>query len=284
MRNHWFFPALALIMLASAAPVFGQESASALAVARRSPLPVAESREQLPQGTVIPVLLETTLDPRRSKAGQRVVATLGQDISLANEGVIRVRSKLLGQVTQVGGDSGRATLTVRFDRILPRKGNAPVALDVRLRAIASPLEVADSGQTTTTSIGWDNPPAVWTTVQIGGDVVYRGGGQVVNLSGETVGKPVHGGLFTQWSGVLAQVSNPAGSACQNLPLSRRPQSVWIFSADACGVYGLKGVLSYRNLASGEILFSAPQQVKIPGGSALLLTVATPTSSTLAAEQ
>jgi hypothetical protein len=81
------------------------------------------------------------------------------------------------------------------------------------------------------------------------------------------------------------VSNPAGSACQNLPLSTSPQSVWIFSASACGVYGLgfQGV-RYENLANGEIVFSAPQRVKIPGGSAFLLTVASRTPSALAAEQ
>jgi hypothetical protein len=167
---------------------------------------------------------------------------------------------------------------VRFERILPRKGNAPLAHNTRLRAIASPVAVADSGQTTTDNIGVHNPSAVWTTVQIGGDVVYRGGGPVVNSFGQTVGGPVHGGFFNQWSGVLANVSNPAGSPCQNLPLSARPQSLWIFSANACGVYGLgfRGVVGYENLASGEILFSAPQRVKIPGGSALLLTVATQT--------
>jgi hypothetical protein len=284
MRSHWLFPAIVLAVFAAAAPLSGQSAVVNTLQNKAALLPVAESGEQLPPGTVIPVLLETTLDSLRGKAGQRVVATIGQTISLG-ERVIRVRSKLLGQVTEVSGDSGRATLAVRFDRLLPRKSNTPLPLDVLLRAVASPMAVADSGRTTTDGIGWNNPPAVWTTVQIGGDVVYRGGGPVANSFGETVGEPVHGGLFTQWSGVLARVSNPAGSACQNLPLSTSPQSVWIFSASACGVYGLgfHGV-SYENLASGEILFSAPQRVKIPGGSAFLLTVAGRTPSALAAEQ
>lgn len=283
MRSHWLFPAMILAVLAAAAPLSGQSAVVNTLQNKAAPLPITASADQLPPGTVIPVLLETTLDSRSGKAGQRVVATIGQTISLGDR-VILVRSKLLGQVTEVSGNSGRATLAVRFDRLLPRKSNTPLPLDVLLRAVASPMAVADSGGTTTVGMGWNNSPAVWTTPQIGGDVVYRGGGSVVNSFGQTVGEPVHGGLFTKWSGVLANVSNPAGSACQNLPLSGSPQSVWIFSASACGVYGLgfHGV-SYENLASGEILFSAPQRVKIPGGSAFLLTVAGRTPSALAAE-
>ncbi len=274
-----------LAVFVAAAPLSGQSAVVNTLQNKAAPSPVAENGESLPPGTVIPVLLETTLDSRHVKAGQRVVATIGQTISLGDKKVIPVRSKLLGQVTEVSGDSGRATVAVRFDRLLPRKSNTPLPLDVLLRAVASPMAVVDSGHTTSLGVGRTNSPATWTTVQIGGDVVYRGGGPVVNLSGETVGKPIHGGLFTQWSGVLARVSNPAGSACQNLPLSRGPQSVWIFSASACGVYGLgfQGV-SYENLANGEIVFSAPQQVKIPGGSAFLFTVAGRTPSALAAEQ
>jgi hypothetical protein len=284
MRSHWLFPAIILAVFAAAAPLSGQSAAVNTLQNKTALLPVAESGEPLPPGTVIPVLLETTLDSSRGKAGQRVVATIGQTISLGNR-VILVRSKLLGQVTEVIGDSGRATLAVRFDRLLPRKSNTPLSLDVVLRAVASPMAVVDSGRTTSLGVGQTNSPATWTTVQIGGDVVYRGGGPVVNSFGETVGEPVHGGLFTQWSGVLARVSSPAGSACQNLPLSGSPQSVWIFSASACGVYGLgfQGV-SYENLANGEIVFSAPQRVKIPGGSAFLLTVGSRTPSALGAEQ
>ncbi len=285
MRSHWLFPAIILAVFAVAAPLSGQSAVVNTLQNKAALLPVAESGEPLPPGTVIPVLLETTLDSSRVKAGQRVVATVGQAISLGDKRVILERSKLLGQVTEVNGDSGRATLAVRFDRLLPRKSNTPLPLDVLLRAVASPMAVSDSGVTYTFGLGWNNPPATWTTVQIGGDVVYRGGGSVVNPFGETVGEPVHGGLFTQWSGVLARVSSPEGSSCQNFPLSRSPQSVWIFSASACGVYGLGfQEVSYENLANGEIVFSAPQRVKIPGGSAFLFTVAGRTPSALAAEQ
>jgi hypothetical protein len=250
-----------LAVFAAAAPLSGQSAVVNTLQNKAALLPVTESGEQIPPGTVIPVLLETTLDSRRGKAGQRVVATIGQTISLGGNRVILVRSKLLGEVTEVSGDSGRVTLAVRFDRLLPRKSKTPLPLDVLLRAVASPMAVDDTIHTTTVGIGWNNP------------------------FGETVGEPVHGGLFNQWSGVLARVSSPAGSACQNFPSSGSPQSVWIFSANACGVYGLgfQG-MRYENLANGEIVFSAPQRVKIPGGSAFLLTVAGRTPSALAAEQ
>jgi hypothetical protein len=235
------------------------------------------AQQQLPAGTVIPVLLETTLDSDKIKTGKRVLTEVGQDIRLENGGVIPVGSKLLGWVTKLGSESGGSTVTVRFDRLLPRKSKEPLPIEIRLRALASPLQVNDAGHSTSYGVGIKNESSNWTTTQVGGDVVYRGGGQVWNSVGEPVGKSVHGGLFDPWSGVLVTVSNPAGSACQNLPLSMGQQSLWIFSSSACGVYGFE-YLRYENLPGGEIVFSAPGQVKVPGGSALMLTVAAQTAA------
>jgi len=237
------------------------------------------AQQQLPAGTVIPVLLETTLDSNKIKTGQRVQTEVGQDIRLEDGGLIPVGSKLLGQVTKLGGESGASTVTVRFDRLLPRKSKKSLPLEVRLRALASPVRVTDAGNSTSYGVGIKNESSNWTTVQVGGDVVYRGGGRVVNSVGQPVGNPARGGLFDPWSAVLGEVSNPAGSACQNLPLSTGRQSLWIFSAGACGVYGFQN-LRYENLPGGEIVFSAPERVKVPGGSALMLTVAAPTPAKL----
>ncbi len=229
------------------------------------------AQQQIPDGTIIPVLLETTLDSAKIKTGQPVHAEVGQDISLGSSGTIRVRSKVVGHVVEVRQGPGRSAVTVHFDDLLPRKRNQWLSPEVRLRALASPLRVNEAGTTTTTGVGERNEQSNWTIVLVGGDVVYRGGGPVLNSSGEVVGKPVHGGLFDPWSGVLGQVSNPEGSACRKLPLSKGQQSLWIFSSSACGVYGFEDV-RYENLPNGNIVFSAPTRVKIPGGSALMLTV------------
>jgi hypothetical protein len=241
------------------------------------------AQQQIPEGTIIPVLLETTLDSAKIKTGQRVLAEVGQDISLGTAGTIRVGSKVVGYVTTVGREPGRSTVALHFDDLLPRKRNKHLSLEVRLRALASPLQVNDAGVTTTNGVGWSNESSNWTTDQVGGDVVYRGGGHIVNSYGEIVGEPVHGGLFDPWSGVLGQASNPTGSACQNLPLSKGQQSLWIFSSSACGVYGFSDV-RYENLPNGDILFSAPTRLKISGGSALMLTVSARTPAKVAQAQ
>jgi len=123
-------------------------------------------------------------------------------------------------------------VSLRFDQIEYDKQIIHVATSLRalasfeaVRAARLPLGGADSG----TPTGWAN------TVQIGGDIRYGDGGQVRNRSKENVGKGVSGG-------VLVHVSAPAGSECEG-PVNGddRLQALWVFSADACGVYDLKGV-------------------------------------------
>ncbi len=277
-----FFPLLIMAMLATAALLSGQTPRPATNAAPTSwadrlqgpaaPSPDVATAQTLPRGTVLPVELETTLDSRSAKAGTPVVATVMQDIPLEGKRVMRAGSKLLGIITQVRRDSDQAAIGVRFDRLRVQRSNAQLAVDTRLRAVASPMAVTNAQITTTFGLGWNNPRADWTTVQIGGDVVYRGGGPVVNPYGEIVGHPIQGGVVgggILGYGVLAEVKNASDSACQGLPVRTGPQALWLFSSAACGVYDFYG-MQYQNLGGGEILFTAPKRVNIRGGSALLL--------------
>ena len=65
-------------------------------------------------------------------------------------------------------------------------------------------------------------------------MVYRGGGPVTS-DHEVVGTPIRGG------GVLVRVTARPGSPCRG-PLDRdAPQALWVFSSDACGVYGFSNL-------------------------------------------
>jgi len=138
-----------------------------------------------------------------------------------------------------------------------------------LRAIASYLTVR-SAQTPLTGVDAGSPAGWANTVQIGGDIRFGDGGPVRNRAKQKVGKGVLGG-------VLVHVrANPA-SGCEG-PVNGddHPQALWVFSADACGIYGLKGVqISHKGNQPpiGEItLHFEKDDMKLASRTGMLLRV------------
>jgi hypothetical protein len=232
----------------------------------------AHAQEQFPVGTVIAIQLDHTLDSRSSKPGRRIVAHIAQETPLEDKRVIRVGAKVFGEVTEVENALGHAELGLRFDRLV--LGKTEVEIRTKMRALASALEV-DSAKTSYI-VGSDaSNLGAQTTALIGGtEVVFRGGGEVENEHGEVVGRPVHGG-------VLAVVTNQAGSKCEEIPVSKTPQAVWLFSSRACGMYGFR-TLQFENGTNGnagEILLTRKNKkdwrmtnIELPAGSAFLLAI------------
>jgi hypothetical protein len=231
------------------------------------------AQEQFPVGTVVAIVLDHPVDSRHSKPGQRVVAYIAQEVPLENKRVIRARSKVFGEVTQVENGPGVAKLGLRFNRI--QQGKEQIAISAQARAIASPMVVADASIPTNMTTASGNSLDSGTTIQIGGDAVYgRRGGKVQTESGEVVGKSVPGG-------VLVSVRNRPGSPCAGMPLSKTPQALWSFSASACGVYGISRFQfeNRTNANADEILFTRHNKyqdkqtdVKLQTGTALLLAI------------
>jgi hypothetical protein len=226
------------------------------------------AQEQFPTGTVIAVVLDQTVDSRVCQPGQIVIAEIAQEVPLGNKRVIRAHSKVLGEVTRVQNGAGAAQLGLRFDRIEFDRKQA--AISAQARAVASPIEVTGTSQPK----NGPGPRSDWTTVQVGNDVVYGNGGKIENEMGKVVGKAVPGG-------VLVTVSNRPGSQCEGMPLSKTPQPIWVFSANACGVYGFRR-FQFENGTDekpGEILFTQKNRhedrsttVKLPAGTAFLLAI------------
>jgi hypothetical protein len=199
--------------------------------------PVAASA--IPVGTILPIKLDSAFSVNDAVAGQKVEAYIAQQVPLPNGGKIRLRSGVHGTVVSVNesADGNGVEVSLRFESIEYDKQVVPVATSMRalasfeaVRAARLPLGGADAG----TPTGWGN------TVQIGGDIRYGDGGQVRNRRKENVGKGVSGG-------VLVHVSAQPGSECEG-PVNGddRLQALWVFSADACGVYDLRGVEIVRN--------------------------------------
>ena len=110
---------------------------------------------------------------------------------------------------------------------------------------------------------------VWTTVQIGGDTVYRGGGPVESTLG-IMGRPVPDGVLVRLA------SNPERGCRGAIGGDNALQALWVFSADACGAYSLPNLKirhAGRTNPFGEIVLESKSgELKIGAGAGLLLRV------------
>jgi hypothetical protein len=241
--------------------VFGMFALSSLMIAQTN----------IPVGTIIPVVLNSSLDARSAKPGQTVTAKVAQDVPLDNGARIKAGTRVIGEVMAVNpaGNSEPASIALRFDKIDIAGRMQPIVTN--LRALASPLEVW-SAQTQVSGDERGSTPAWSQTVTlIGGDVEYREAGTVENGSGP-VGKSVYAG---DW-GVLSQVVASPGKECRGAVQGNdKEQALWVFSHDACGTYGVDAVITQAGRTSKDgriVVASTGGDLKLRSGSAMLLRV------------
>jgi hypothetical protein len=229
-------------------------------------LPIAAAAQstaenELPAGTLLPVALGHGINAGKVRAGDRIHAKVMQSIPGT---LVRRGAEVVGRVVAVYSDSnGAEKVAIRFDAV--RSQGRMIAVSTDLRALASPLEVLMARVPEDMS-SRGLTPETWTTQQIGGEQVYRGGGPVTR--GTTpVGKPVP-------YGVVAVPQPTADASCPGAQGNGQPQALWLFSTNACGVYGFDNLRIERaDRTSGTIVLSSQAgKLKVGGGSALLLQV------------
>ncbi len=184
-------------------------------------------------GTILPVRLNSTISSATYKPGQVITGRIMQTVLLASGGKIKGGSKIIGHIVEVtqATAGAKARISLQFDKLV--FSHQTVSIVTNLRAIAGFMEVLDA-QTPTTAPGEGDNFYALTTVQVGGDVVYGVGGPVTTAdnSDQVVGKA---GV----DGVLGQVRAKEGTKCRGaVDGNNFPQSLWVFSSDACGAYGL----------------------------------------------
>ena len=228
-------------------------------------LPVGMAAQSvLPPGTILPVNLDTGLNATKVHPGEQIRATVMQNIPGTP---IRRRAKVLGQVVDVSyAKNGPTRLEITFDAVQIHGRMLPLKTD--LRAVAGFMTVEEAktpGEMSSRGI----TPETADTTQIGGDQVYRGGGPVEE-QGQRVGYPTA-------YGVLVRPRIAPGQPCRGtVGNSTQPQAFWLFSADACGVYGLSNVRidhAGRSNPRGDIiLVSEKGKLNLSGGTGLLLRI------------
>jgi len=243
--------------------------AHTLKESEKQPAGVAvRSAPQIPPGYILPAQLDRTLSVEDARVGDAIKVRIMQEVPLPNREKIAFRSVVKGSVLKVARDEDEKglELTVRFDVVSHRGQNVSVATS--LRAIASYIAVRDAQK----PVGaYDEALPRWAnTVQIGGDIRYGDGSSVRNRWNETVGKAVLGGVLVHAKG------NPAVGCEGPSGVDERSQALWLFSADACGVYGFKDVQLVHNGQSepvGEItLHFKKANTKLRAGTGMLLSV------------
>jgi hypothetical protein len=212
--------------------------------------------ELIPAGTILPVSLNSTLHSDKSGSGATITATVMQDVPLGTGKTLRAGSKVTGHVVEAitaGKGSDGSSISFQFDRV--RFENRTVPITTNLRALASVMEV-DAARS-------------WSSVELGSDRVSYGDGPVM-LGSKVVGESAS-------RGALPHISSDLGTECRGVVNGNsRAQALWLFSADACGIYGLGNVQiihSGRTEPVGKVtLTSNGKAVKVSRGSAMLLRV------------
>ena len=234
------------------------------------------SAQQIPAGTALPVMLDSSLDARKDKPGRKISARIMQQVQLPDGARIPSGARIVGHILRVNGMSATfgSQLVFKFDQ-LDSHGHS-ITLTTSLRAVAAMTEVFEAQLPTNNFDEYGTSIADWTTVQAGGDAVYRGNGTVISPDNRVVGSATVGGDVT------AKLAAVPDRGCRgSIEDNDRPQSLWVFSTSACGAYGfadLKIAHAGRTEPMGEIALEAPANVRVRAGSGLLLRVIASSSS------
>jgi hypothetical protein len=225
----------------------------------------------LSPGTTLPIQFEKALDPSHIHAGDAIAARTAQNVRLANGQILPAGAHVNGQVVFASAfvfdktpyaKQKASTLAIRFDSIESKGEMLP--LNVYVRAMADPLAVWDAQRPKSTDLD-----TLGTTTQIGGDQVVPSQREVVSQDGDVIG-------YRRKGGVYAHLISAAGNGSTDCDASDTEQSMGLFSASACGLYGYTDVTMLNGGKTGEkstlTLSSRRRSAKIWAKSEALLEV------------
>ena len=218
----------------------------------------------IPAGTALPVTLNSTLDARKDKPGEKIQAKLMQDIPLSSGEKIKGGARVTGHIVEVTKlPAGGSRMVLKFDELQDR-GTA-IPLNVSARAIAA-MESVYAAEIPIDATSDSESSNQWVMRQVGGEIVNRGRGRIA--SGE--------GLVGRWNGqAWGKLTAGAEGDCTAADGNGIEQALWVFSTSACGLYGLEGMtLAHdgRTAPLGQIVLESSKSLHVGGGSGWFLLV------------
>jgi hypothetical protein len=215
----------------------------------------AANQPHIAPGSVIPVQLTKTLDAKKAKSGDEVVAKVTQDMKTqAGQVLVPKDTKVIGHVTEAQArhkDEKESQLGIAFNQAV--LNNQQVQLPMSIQAVIGPENPNDNGAASDGSGGSSAGPSPSATG--------------TNASSPMAGRSPNAGAGQGESPNAAATAN--GDQSQQAHGKRPP-----INAQTQGVIGLSNVnLSpASNGQQGSVLTSEKSNVKLESGTMLLLKV------------
>lgn len=209
----------------------------------------ATGARRIAPGSVIPVLLTKTIDAKKAKTGDEVVAKVTQDLKTnSGEVIVSKDTKVLGHVTEAqphSKEQKESQLGIAFDRAVEKNGNE-MQLPMSIQAIIGPENnsSADSNEAAPNSAPTAGP----------GGSSGRPGAMGGSAPPATP-SPSTGG------GNTSTDAQPSARA----PITAQTQGV-------VGISNLKLEPAGQNASQGSVVSSDKNNVKLESGTMMLLRV------------
>ena len=224
------------------------------------PQPAAGQQPQTPKiapGSVIPVQLTKTIDAKKAKTGDEVVAKVTQDMANQRGEVLMPKdTKVLGHVTEAQArnkEQKESELAIAFDRAVMRDGNT-MQLPMSIQAVIGQQNnnANNAGSAPSGNYPQQSPSSG------GGMPAGPGAGRTGGMGGMGGSNPPPG--------------NPTGTATPPEPGNPAPHPA--INGQTQGVIGISDVTLSpgQNENQGSLLTSEKNNVKLESGTLLLLKV------------
>jgi hypothetical protein len=205
---------------------------------------------------VIPVQLTKTIDAKKAKPGDEVVAKVTMDLKTnSGEVIVPKDAKVMGHVTEAQArskDQKESQVGIAFDRAVLKDGEVNLPMSIQA-VIAPPSDNANSGGGGGGG-GYDR-----------GAAPSGGGAASTSMGGGRTG----GAAQTQPS-TNSPTATPAPGASASQEAGARPP----ITGNTQGVVGISNLKlePAQNAAQGSVLSSDKNNVKVESGTMLLLKV------------
>jgi hypothetical protein len=219
--------------------------------------------------------LSKPVDARKAKPGDTVTATNDSDAKAADGTAIKRGSKLVGHVTQArpldksasGSADAGSMLSIVFDKAILRDGRE-VPLNATIQAVsaaqsAASLDSGMGGGMSAGGFGAGSPRG-------GGGGLVRGTGGAVT-GGLGAAGSLAGGVG---SGVSGAAGGMAGAASHSAGAVGGLNSSGMLTSGSQGVFGMNGLQlasSSAGSAEGSVITSSTRDVRLDGGTQMLLS-------------
>jgi len=230
--------------------------------AQQSPPPIENvgSEASLAGGTAINATLNSSIDSKKAKPGEQITAHTVEAVKSADGRTILPKgTKLVGHVTKASARSnaqGESVLAIQFDKATLKGGQEVPLNNVVIQAIAAP------GRETSNYGGYDTQPA--TAPGSPSNNPSMSGSRGARPEGTPTTQPYPS---TNPNRTTPDSANPNGSP------GGETNNSGPLPANARGVYGLEGLrLSASSSGEGTVLTSSDKNIRLDGGTRLLLTV------------